>query len=60
MQIRSDGAKYTNGVNIQSIIQGVSGDWILDSKNAITATPRKSFSISQSRYPTPVRMVVHL
>jgi hypothetical protein len=43
MQIRSDGAQYTNGVNIQSIIQGVSGDWILDSKNAITSTPRKIF-----------------
>jgi hypothetical protein len=43
MQIRSDGAPYTNGVNIQSIIQGASGDWILDSKNANTSTPRKIF-----------------
>ncbi|HEY6245093.1 MAG TPA: hypothetical protein VIX17_14160 [Pyrinomonadaceae bacterium] len=43
MQFRSDGAAYTNGVNIQSIIQGVSGDWILDSKNANTSTPRKIF-----------------
>jgi len=43
MQIRSDGAAYTNGVNIQSIIQGVSGDWILDSKNSTSSTPRKIF-----------------
>ncbi|MCM3901379.1 MAG: hypothetical protein ND866_06715 [Pyrinomonadaceae bacterium] len=42
MQIRSDGAPYTNGVNIQSIIP-VFGNWILDSKNAITSTPRKIF-----------------
>jgi len=39
MQIRSDGAgTYTNSSSLVSIIQGASGDWILDSKNATSPT----------------------
>jgi hypothetical protein len=39
MQIRSDAAgSYTNSSSLVSIIQGVSGDWILDSKNATSPT----------------------
>jgi hypothetical protein len=34
MQIRSDGAAYTNSNNVQSIIQGASGDWILDTQSS--------------------------
>jgi hypothetical protein len=41
MQIRSDGAgPYTNTNSVQSIIQGASGDWILDTKN--TTSPTRS------------------
>ena len=42
MQLRSDGAAYTNGISVESIIKGVSGDWILDSKNA-TSPARNMF-----------------
>lgn len=39
MQIRSDGAgPYINSSSLVSIIQGASGDWILDSKNATSPT----------------------
>jgi hypothetical protein len=39
MQIRSDGAgSYTNSSSLISIIQGASGDWILDSKNPTSPT----------------------
>jgi hypothetical protein len=37
MQIRSDGATYTNTNSVQSIIQGASGDWILDSQSSTAA-----------------------
>jgi hypothetical protein len=41
MQTRSDGAgSYTNTSSVQSIIQGASGDWILDTKN--TTSPTRS------------------
>lgn len=38
MQIRSDGASYTNTSTVSSIIQRASGDWILDTKNFTSPT----------------------
>lgn len=39
MQMRSDGAgSYSTTSTVESIIQGVSGDWILDTKNATPIT----------------------
>lgn len=43
MQIRSDGAgTYSNSSSLVSVVQGASGDWILDSKNPTSPT-RKIF-----------------
>jgi hypothetical protein len=51
MQIRSDGAgTYTNSSSLVSIIQGASGDWILDSKNA--TSPSRTFFLDFTK-PIP-------
>lgn len=48
MQIRSDGVgPYTNTSSVQSIIQGASGDWILDTKN--TKSPTRSVFLDFTR-----------
>jgi len=47
MQIRSDGALYTNSTDVQSIIQGVSADWVMQSDFSTTSTRTVFVDFSQ-------------
>jgi hypothetical protein len=47
MQIRSDGALYSNSNDVQSLIQGVSADWVMQSDFSTTSTRTVLVDFSQ-------------